>query len=499
MTADPPAHAGPDGRRRLLLGVLLVVGLGLRLPGLAAPPLDFHATRQYFGATSALRFWEPPGSTPAAEAEALRAIAATQAPIEPPVLEIVTATGWRILGERSFWLPRLLSTLAWLAAAVAVHRLARMAAGERAALVGAAVFVILPYAIPASRAFQPEPLLVCAIAWSLVTTARWADRPDRRTLAWAAAVAAGAVFLKLTAVFFVIPPFAVAAAMQSARRRAVAATLAFTVAALTPAAAWNAFGIALGFLGPQVGGRILPSLLRTTFFWGGWTERLGLVFGWPLLAAAAYGFLLARRRPAGGVLIGSLVGYLAYSLSFTYHAATHDYYQLPFLPAVSVAAAVAVEHLTRRAQHLPRVQPIVIPVLLVTTALPLAAAPRLVVPPDRGRLIRDAVAIGRAVDHEPVVAVAHAYGHPLAFHGATLVQSWPSPDDERLDRLAGRPVPTVEQRLTDVRDAGVRWLVVTDLARWDRFELRLRTVVERDARLEARTDRYLIYDISGDG
>ena len=35
---------------RAIAGLILLAGLALRLPGLADPPLDFHATRQYRGA-----------------------------------------------------------------------------------------------------------------------------------------------------------------------------------------------------------------------------------------------------------------------------------------------------------------------------------------------------------------------------------------------------------------------------------------------------------------
>jgi hypothetical protein len=35
---------------RWAVGLIILAGVLIRLPGLSAPPLEFHPTRQYFGA-----------------------------------------------------------------------------------------------------------------------------------------------------------------------------------------------------------------------------------------------------------------------------------------------------------------------------------------------------------------------------------------------------------------------------------------------------------------
>jgi hypothetical protein len=52
---------------------------------------------------------------------------------------------------------------------------------------------------------------------------------------------------------------------------------------------------------------------------------------------ALFGFFLTIDKRLRIFMFGLWGAYLAYSLFFDYHAATHDYYQLPFIPIVAVS------------------------------------------------------------------------------------------------------------------------------------------------------------------
>ena len=54
---------------------------------------------------------------------------------------------------------------------------------------------------------------------------------------------------------------------------------------------------------------------------------------------ALLGFFLTEDQRYRSFMIGLWGAYILYSLIFNYHAATHDYYQLPFIPIVAVSLA----------------------------------------------------------------------------------------------------------------------------------------------------------------
>ena len=51
------------------------------------------------------------------------------------------------------------------------------------------------------------------------------------------------------------------------------------------------------------------------------------------------GLFFVRERSARFFLYGLWGMYILYGLYFDYHIATHDYYQLPFIPIVAISLA----------------------------------------------------------------------------------------------------------------------------------------------------------------
>ena len=94
------------------------------------------------------------------------------------------------------WLGRLLNSIFWLLGGLALFDLARRMASisndaSNAPVVGAlsalAYYVALPFAVQASRAFQPDPGMVVWIILASWAAYRWSE-----TGAWRWALAAGA-------------------------------------------------------------------------------------------------------------------------------------------------------------------------------------------------------------------------------------------------------------------------------------------------------------------
>jgi hypothetical protein len=69
----------------------------------------------------------------------------------------------------------------------------------------------------------------------------------------------------------------------------------------------------------------------------GWMTKVDLAAGGLFVALALLGFFLATDKRLRSLMFGLWGVYLIYSLFFDYHAATHDYYQLPFIPIVAVS------------------------------------------------------------------------------------------------------------------------------------------------------------------
>ena len=128
----------------------------------------------------------------------------TKAEVEPEVFERLVALTYRATrcGDRGW--RACTHPVFWMIAAVFLFLLVREQFSGAAALVSVAYFLFFPYAVIASRSFQPDVLMVMLVImfWWLYT--RWA-----RTEAWSWAAMAGvvgglAIYVKFVAAFFVI-------------------------------------------------------------------------------------------------------------------------------------------------------------------------------------------------------------------------------------------------------------------------------------------------------
>ena len=153
-----------SNRTSVLMAVLLLLGLGLRLLDLTDPPLDFHPTRQYRGALIARSIYYDmlPDADP--ERRELASEMRSDFPeFEPPLLETVVALGYILLGSEQLWLARLIVSLFWVLGGWGLYLLVKRTVSAESALVSLAYYLFLPFAVYASRSFQPDPLMTVAI------------------------------------------------------------------------------------------------------------------------------------------------------------------------------------------------------------------------------------------------------------------------------------------------------------------------------------------------
>ncbi|HJS19053.1 MAG TPA: glycosyltransferase family 39 protein [Anaerolineales bacterium] len=332
--------------------LLFVSAFAIRLYDLTDPPLDFHPTRQLLSAIKAraLYFKTRPPGIPAENLETGIRQAKLKAQVEPVILEQLVAYTYRFSGEQ-LWVARIYSSLFWLIGGVFLFLLVRDLLSFDAAIFSTAYYLFFPYAIIASRSFQPDPLMVMFIVAFWWAFARWINLAHKSSLSrkweWITAVFAGilggaAILIKFSAAFFVIGAALGLAFSRFTWRELFRNGQVWLMAVLgaLPGLIYLLYGLFIeGGLGGQFSGRFVPALLVDPFNYLQWMTRINLAAGGVFVMLALLGFFLTGDKQFRSLLFGLWGAYLIYSLIFNYHAATHDYYQLPFIPIVAVSLA----------------------------------------------------------------------------------------------------------------------------------------------------------------
>ncbi len=498
----PEANCSFFARSRLTLVITLVVllglGLGLRLYDLTNPPLDFHPTRQMLAALKARGMYlQSTGGVPDWQRKMAIQQWKTKSEVEPEVFEHLVAFTWRFTREQ-LWVPRVYSSLFWVAGGIFLFLLVRELISVDGAVAATAYYLFFPYAVVASRSFQPDPLMVMLLIcfwWSFL---RWS-----RAQTWGWAVAAGllggfAIYIKFVSAFFVVGgalglllgTFSLRDAMRKAQLWLIAAL------GLLPGAAYIFYGVVLhGFLGRQFGGRFIPALLLSPYNYVQWAMMASTAVGALAIMLALLGLLFVQARPVRFFLLGLWISYILFGLFFDYHVATHDYYHLPLIPIVAISLAPLADWLLRRLRELTdgRVARFAALAFLLVGLLTTSWE-------TRGQL--------KAVDYQPqvimwteigdklqhahnVVALTQAYGTPLAYWGWQDALIWPNSGDVdyHTARGASFDLPQLFENMT----RGKAYFLVTDfeeLARQPDLKQRLAGFT-----VYAQGNGYVIYDL----
>jgi 4-amino-4-deoxy-L-arabinose transferase-like glycosyltransferase len=512
------SHAGP------VLLALAVVALALlvRWSHIVALPFDFHVARQYTSAQLARSYYTLHSDAPEWQKRISRARLEQEPPIEPPVFQLGTAAAYLIVGGERLWIPRLASSLFWLAGALFLYRLTRRFAPPWAAAAGVALYLFLPFPLVASTSFQPDPLMVMLLVAALLAIVRHHELPSGRRLAGAIALTAAAVLVKPgMATFFVFPVFAALAIVRRGLRDSLRewGFYLFPALGFLPAGVLYVYSaLTEQFVQGRIQGSVNPALWRESYYWRGWLDSVENVLRPPffgdrlslvLLAVAVGAVLVVRSRAQRAVLIALWGGYALFGLVVSNYVSTHDYYSLPLVPIVSLSVAVGLglagERLGRRFSR-RRLQAIGLSAVLVVAGAALVAKrghlglP--IVDRSQEQWIASYKEIGRLVDHTPQALVL---GGPAVWHYAWIAgRYWPGQSDlswER-DQSGLRPMGADERfRTTDdsyypavgtMRPPPSVFIVA------EPFELALQpdlAVLLSDFRVLAESPDYVIFDL----
>ncbi len=350
--------------RNVAIILLLVLGLGIRLYDLTDLPLDFHPTRQLLSALKARgMYYQTLTNVPAERREFAIQQWKFRASVEPEFLERIVAFTYQFTGEK-VWVGRIYSSVFWVTGGIFLFLLARDLTSTEGALASLAFYLFLPYAVVASRSFQPDPLMVMLIIifwWAVYKWAAFLPSPRssgsptgvlregvgvRGLMGWLFAILAGlsgglAIFVKFVAAFFVIGGGLGAVLGRESLRETVRRPQVYvmSVLGLLPGAAYLIYGLWIaGYLGQQFGGRFIPSLFLNPSYYLGWVSMLNLVIGAAPLMLGLLGLFYFEKEKLR-FLLGLWAGYALFGLYFNYHISSHDYYSLPLIPIVALSLA----------------------------------------------------------------------------------------------------------------------------------------------------------------
>ncbi|MBI1793532.1 MAG: glycosyltransferase family 39 protein [Chloroflexi bacterium] len=354
MNSESPRSFFASSRLTLIVTLIALFGLGLgiRLFDLTDLPLDFQPTRQLLSALKARgMFYQTAPNIPDWQRQMAIQQWKTKAEVEPEVFERIVAFTYRFTGEQ-LWVARVYSSLFWIVGGIFLFLLVRDLVSTDGAVIATAYYLFFPYAVIASRSFQPDPLMVMLIILFWWAVNRWADltpgsSPERRWQAWLFALLAGllgglAIFIKFVAAFFVIGAALGAALGRLSLRELIRKPQAWVMAVLgiLPAAAYLYYGIVLnGFLGQQFSGRFIPALLLDPFNYIQWAVKANMAAGGVAIMLGLLSPFFVRERRGRFFIFGLWIAYILFGLYFDYQIATHDYYHLPFIPIVAVSLA----------------------------------------------------------------------------------------------------------------------------------------------------------------
>lgn len=486
-------------RKWIWIAILLFVfglGLAIRLFDLYDAPLDFHSTRQMHSVLVARgMYYQQRSDAPDWQREMAVREWKNEPHPEPQILERLAAASYRVIGREAPWIARLYSVLFWMAGAVGLLLLGQKIVGKDGALVALIFYLFLPYGAVASRSFQPDPLMVSLLIFTLLAIVRWHEHPT-----WGRTVLAGllggmAILVKTVAAFFVAGAWIGLLFSSFNLRELLANRKVWAAAALSllPYAGFFIYGMYIeGFLRSEFGLRFFPQLWTDPVFYLQWNSEISSVvgFAWFLTALVCTFTIHGKAR---GLLAGLWAGYFLYGLTFAYHISTHDYYQLPFIPLAALGLGAGAQTVFKALKGGAWLRVLLVGgVLLFFIAL---QSWDVIVTLKRVNYDNEIVfwqRLGETLGQDvSIVGLLQDSGARLSYWGWVEAEDWLTSGDFNVRELAGNQTDT--ERLFEKAVAGKDFFVVTivqELAR----QPALQNLLSGYA-IHEQTDDYVIYDL----
>jgi 4-amino-4-deoxy-L-arabinose transferase-like glycosyltransferase len=442
----------------LVLG-LMIAGFAIRIYDLQDAPLDFHPTRQLHSALMARGMYYSLNSNlniPDWQRQTAIRQWKLEGMVEPPLMEWLVAVTYQLAGGVILWIARLYAILFWMIAAFGILLITREIAGNFGSLTALALFLFFPYAIYASRSFQPESFLVAGLVFTFWSAMQW---EKKRTWRWA--MAAGilgglSILIKAVAIFFVagiwlgllLSRIKISAMLKNRQLWLVG------FLCLLPYTLFMVYAnLIVGGYEGQFSLRFFPQLWTQIGFYLRWVGTLRLAIGLEWLTLGLLGVLLVKEKHLRWMLIGAWVGYGLLGFTLSYHISSHEYYNLPVYLMVCLGVGVLFQKLfllNTSNKWFPYLTTILL--LFVITIYGYESYSTL----KRTNYSQEVSfweEMGIRLGHSTqVVALSEDYGYRLAYWGWNSPTNWMNTEDIRLRTESGQTFDFEQYFLSQVQD-----------------------------------------------
>ena len=496
----PRSFFGEPWLANLMVAVLFVLGFGIRMVDLTDMPLDFHPTRQFLSAVKARgMYYQYAPNVPDWQREIAVQRWKDADVFEPAVNETVVAGLYLLFGEH-LWIARICSSIYWLLGGLALYALACRVASRDGAIVGLAYYLLLGFGVFASRSFQPDPLMVSLILWGLWAFYRWQEEKSWRWTILAGLLCGLAIFVKTVAVFPLLGAIALTILSTQGWKQAFKDPQAWVLAllAVLPAAMFMVDSLYISKnsnLSADL--RFFPSFWTDPMFYVHWKNMIANTLGLDAFLLAGLGIILAKPGKDRSLLIGLVLGYIAYGLMFSYHITTHNYYQLPlfvYIPlALAVVGAVLFQKLkeVNAASNLVRLA--VGGIIFFAISFEMWNVRVELVKDDYRAEAQFWAELGEKLGHStPVIGLTQDYGNRLAYWGWKTTDQWPTVGDQNLRELAGKAKPF--DQIFAERTEGKKYFLVTNFNQFDR-QAELKDKLFKTFPVVEKKQEYIIFDL----
>ncbi len=279
--------------------------------------------------------------------------------LEPPVLEILVAIIYGIVGGEQLWIAKMLTAIFWVASGFFFHKIALRIMPAIAAVFATGFYLLVPLGIITSRSFQPESLMMMLFMVSLLAIVRYYEQPSSTRLFAAASLTGVCLLIKPLPIFILFAVFAGLALYRHGTWKKIIdrSSIFFVALSLSPTILYYGYGIfAEGFLFWKVGDSFRPWLLLHQEYWLGWYDLAVVGVGFTALIAALLGVPLQRKGLARTLVVALWLGYFAFGLVFNFHIHTHGYYHVQLIPIVALSFGPIIVLLTTTLKQKAHVQ-----------------------------------------------------------------------------------------------------------------------------------------------
>ena len=440
----------PDKLVIILATLLFILGFGLRMYDLTDEPIEFHPTRQLRGAIIArgMYYEMDTNADPEVRTKAV-AFWGSTGQYEPPILERFVGFTYLAIGSEYNWISRIYTSIFWLIGGLAIFLLSLRVIGTSpdkeahikpatlygSVLIALAYYLILPFAVQASRSFQPDPGMVMWISLFMYAIYRWSEKPT-----WGWTIAAG-LFAGIGVLTKAVAAYAIGAAAVSMVLYTLGWKKSWRSLQVWIMAILMVLPSAIYYAGR--GGRAseyfstwtiaLSHLLLEPSFYMRWFNLIQDLMGLGFLLLALVSLLIARPR-IRILMIGLWVGYLLYGLTLPYQMYTHSYYHLQLVPFVAISMIPGFEAILTKVYEQKRGwQAAFVGIALVAIVFMSWKA----ILPQYSENHRNEPAYWQEIasklpEEGKIIALTQDYGYRLMYYGWRKVALWPTRGEKKL-------------------------------------------------------------------